>query len=67
MLNINKEEATNILIAYAICNLESGKLTCLDCPFNGELIHKYNRSYLLCDFNKNVTDEKVIEAIKFIS
>jgi len=35
---MNKEEALNILKVYAICNLESGKFTCLDCPFIGDFI-----------------------------
>lgn len=52
---MDKEEAIKILIAYAVCNLENSKLTCLDYPFKGELLKIANRTYLLCDHNKNVT------------
>lgn len=64
---MNKEEAIKILMAYAICNLENSKFTCLDCPFNGELFTITNRTYLLCDYNKNVTTEKVINAVNILN
>jgi len=64
---MDKEEAVKILIAYAVCNLESSKFTCLDCPFNGELLKMTNRTYLLCDHNKNVTTEKVINAVNVLN
>jgi len=35
---MNREEAVNILMAYAVCNLENSKFTCLDCPFKAELL-----------------------------
>lgn len=65
---MNKEEALNTLIAYAICNLESGNFTCSDCPFIGKfIIDKYNRHLLPCIINGDVTNEKVIEAVKILN
>jgi len=64
---MDKEDAVKILIAYAVCNLENSNFTCLDCPFKGELLETANRTYLLCDHNKNVTTEKVINAVNVLN
>lgn len=63
---MDEKEALNTLKAYAICNISSGKLTCLDCPFKGEIIIKNGRSRLACDINESLTDDKIIEAIEVL-
>jgi len=64
---MDKEQALKTLIAYAICNVETGDLRCTECPFYGELIKKDNRSLLQCVVNSMVTDDKVIESVRILN
>ena len=64
---MDKIEALNILKAFAICHVQSRKLTCVDCPFVGEIIKENGRKYLPCSYYNKVSSEKVEEAIMVLS
>ena len=64
---MNKNEALNILKAFAICHVRSRKLTCNDCPFIGEIIKVNGRHILPCSYYRKISNEKVEEAIMVLS
>jgi len=64
---MNKQEALDVLKAFAICHVASRKLTCKDCPFVGEFIKENGRNILPCTYYKKVSNDKVEEAIMVLS
>ena len=64
---MNKNEALNILKAFAICNVRSRKLTCADYPFVGEIIKENGGKFLPCSYYNKISSEKVEEAIIVLS
>jgi len=60
---MNKQEALDILKAFAICHVASRKITCEDCPFVGEFIKEDGRNILPCSYYKKVSNDRLEEAI----
>jgi len=64
---MTKNEALDVLKAFAICHVASRKLTCVDCSFIGEFIKEDGRNILPCTYYKKVSNDRVEEAIMVLS